>query len=59
MSHAAWRVTPARRRLSIAELVYGWLDALGVTYDVSPDVSHCTMHHDGTCVRDIRITLST
>ena len=43
----------------IFERVYGWLDALGVTYEVNPDVTYCTMHHDGTCVRDVRITPAT
>ena len=39
----------------IYERIYGWFDALGVAYTVTPDVVRCTMHHDGECVRDLRV----
>lgn len=39
----------------IYERVYGWLDALGVIYDVSPNVEHCTMYHDGSCRRTFSV----
>lgn len=39
----------------IYERIYGWMEALGVRCDVIPDVVHCTMHHSGSCVRDVRL----
>ncbi|MCZ7528360.1 MAG: DUF6125 family protein [Acidimicrobiia bacterium] len=46
-----------RYECGIYDRIYGWLDALGVGHEVAPDVAHCTMHHDGQCVRDLAITL--
>jgi hypothetical protein len=39
----------------IYDRVYGWLDALGIGYEVSPATAHCTMHTDGTCIRTVRL----
>lgn len=39
----------------IYERIYGWLDALGVRHEVTPDAVHCTLHHAGECVRRLRI----
>lgn len=35
----------------IFERVEGWLDALGVPYEIEPTVTHCTLHHDQWCRR--------
>jgi ketosteroid isomerase-like protein len=37
----------------IFERIYAWFDALGIKYRVTPASRHCTLHHDGTCVRDV------
>lgn len=42
----------------IFDRVYGWLDALAIGYQFSPNVEHCTMHHEGTCVREIRFSFA-
>lgn len=39
----------------IYERIYGWFDELGVPYEVTPNVVHCTLHHEGTCVRDVEV----
>jgi hypothetical protein len=46
----------AEYECGIFERIYGWFDALGIGYDVVPNVSHCTLHHDGSCVREIRFS---
>ncbi|MBU2648832.1 hypothetical protein KKI24_29260 [bacterium] len=33
-----------------------WINALGIEFQTEPDVTHCTMHAEGTCVRDIRLS---
>lgn len=43
----------------IFDRIYGWLDALGVGYRGSPAAQHCTQHHDGSCVRELRFTFQT
>lgn len=40
----------------IYERIYGWLEELGIEYEISPDVAHCTMFHDGECRRTFRVT---
>lgn len=40
-----------RYECGIYERIHGWLDELGLGYSVTPDVAHCTMFHDGSCVR--------
>lgn len=40
----------------IYERIYGWLEELDVKYEVSPDVAHCTMLHDGECRRRFRVS---
>ncbi|RIK11386.1 MAG: hypothetical protein DCC49_00300 [Acidobacteria bacterium] len=40
----------------IYERIYGWLEALGVEYEVSPQVDHCTMFHGGECKRTFRVS---
>lgn len=47
-----------RYECGIYERIYGWMEALRVRCEVTPDVVHCTMHHSGTCVRDVRLTFS-
>jgi ketosteroid isomerase-like protein len=42
----------------IYDRVYGWLDALGIGYQISPDVEHCTMHHEGRCSREIHFSFA-
>lgn len=42
----------------LLDRVYRWFDALGLDYAVSPAVEHCTMHHEGRCVREIQFTFS-
>lgn len=46
-----------RYECGIYDRVYGWLDALGVGFEVEPDVAYCTMHHEGTCTRLVRLAL--
>ena len=41
----------------IYERVKGWLEALGVGFEMEPDVALCTMHHDGTCRRRFALLL--
>ncbi len=43
-----------RYQCGIYDRIYRWFDVLGVTYEVTPAVEHCTMHHDGDCLRQIR-----
>ncbi len=38
----------------IFERVQGWVDALNLTYTVSPSVETCMMHTDGQCYREFR-----
>lgn len=45
-----------RYECGIYDRIYGWLDALGVGYRVVPQVEYCTMHHEGTCVRELRFS---
>ena len=33
-----------------------WLDALGIKFQTDPDVTHCTMHTEGHCVKRIRLS---
>lgn len=40
----------------IFERVQGWLDALGVAYEVEPKVERCMMFSQGQCHREYRIT---
>jgi hypothetical protein len=47
-----------RYECGIYERVYGWLAALGVEYSVEPDVSLCTMHHAGECVRRLELEIA-
>lgn len=42
----------------IYERIFGWLDGLGVGYEVTPEVDLCTMHHDGRCERTISFQLA-
>ncbi len=40
----------------IFERIYGWLDGIGIKYDVSPQVEGCMMHTDGKCFREITLS---
>lgn len=40
----------------IFDRIYAWFAALGVGCSVVPDVEHCTMHRDGSCVRELRFS---
>jgi hypothetical protein len=46
----------AEYECGIFERIFGWFDALGIGYEVLPNVSHCTLHHDRRCVREIRFS---
>lgn len=35
--------------------IEGWLESLGVKYDVDPIIRGCLMHTDGKCFRDYKI----
>jgi Family of unknown function (DUF6125) len=35
-----------------------WLDALGIEFQTDPDVTHCTMHREGHCVKRIRLSFA-
>ncbi len=41
----------------IYERVKGWLDALGVGFEMEPDAELCTMFHEGTCRRRFALSL--
>jgi hypothetical protein len=41
----------------IVERVKGWLDSLGVTYNMTPDFTGCLMHQKGICEIDFRFDL--
>jgi hypothetical protein len=41
----------------IYERVKGWLDALGVGYEVEPDELLCSMQHHGACGRRFALDL--
>lgn len=43
----------ARYECGIFDRIYRWLDALGVGYVVTPEGELCTMHHQGSCVREV------
>lgn len=44
-----------RYECGIYERVWAWLDALGVTHEVSPPTVRCTRFHEGTCERTVRL----
>jgi hypothetical protein len=41
----------------IIERVKGWLDSLGVAYQVAPEFNGCLMHQKGQCEIDFRFDL--
>ncbi len=41
----------------IKERAYGWLDGLGIKFEVQPDTLACSMHATGKCITDIRLKL--
>jgi hypothetical protein len=41
----------------IKERAYGWMDGLGIEFEVQPDTLACTMHTTGKCVTDIKLKL--
>ena len=41
----------------IVERVKGWLDGLGVTYNMTPDFTGCLMHQNGECLVDLHFSL--
>lgn len=41
----------------IVERVKGWLDSLGVTYNMTPDFTGCLMHQNGRCEVDFHFDL--
>ena len=41
----------------IVERVNGWLEGLGVTYNMIPDFTGCLMHENGICEVDFRFNL--
>lgn len=46
----------AEYECGIFERIYGWLDALGVRFEVEPDTTSCLMHHAGACSRRLQLT---
>ncbi len=46
----------AEYECGIFERIYGWLDAFGVDYQVTPAGPQCLMHHSGHCRREIELT---
>jgi hypothetical protein len=45
-----------RYQCGIMERIYGWFDAVGLKYNVSPQVEGCMMHTDGKCFREFTFT---
>lgn len=46
----------AQCECGIFERMRGWFDALGVPYRISPESDGCTMHPEGRCFRDFRVS---
>ena len=44
-------------RCGIFPRLEGWLDALGIGYEIVPPVDGCVMHTGGRCVREFRTAL--
>jgi hypothetical protein len=42
----------------IFERIDGWLDGLGIGFNVKPQVEGCMMHAEGVCNRDYRLDFS-
>ena len=47
----------ANYECGIVERVKGWLDSLGVTYNMTPDFRGCLMHQNGICEVHFRFDL--
>ena len=45
-------------RCAIYDRVEGWLDGLGLTYTVTPEITTCLMHCTGKCWREYTISFN-
>jgi hypothetical protein len=41
----------------VFERINGWLEGLGVGYQVTPTINGCMMHTDGHCFREYKLDL--